>query len=84
MHDSCITTKTITLEIDAYEKLRLAKDAGESFSAAVRRVRFGNEPLRGADLLAYLRTGGSGIGEDYLKAVEDAMAKDSPPDDPWA
>ncbi len=31
-------TKTITLELDAYEKLRLAKRAGESFTEVVRRA----------------------------------------------
>ncbi len=79
-----MATKTITLEIDAYEKLRSAKKAGESFSAVVRRARFENEPLRGADLLTYLHSGGSGVGEDYLKAVEEAIAHDPPPDNPWA
>ena len=31
---------TISLELDAYEKLRRAKRGGESFSAVVRRARF--------------------------------------------
>ena len=32
--------KTISLELDAYEKLRRAKRGKESFSAVVRRARF--------------------------------------------
>ena len=35
-----MATKTISLELDAYEKLRRAKKGGESFSAVVRRARF--------------------------------------------
>ncbi|MGC9451634.1 MAG: antitoxin VapB family protein [Oceanipulchritudo sp.] len=35
-----MATKTISLELDAYEKLRRAKRGGESFSAVVRRARF--------------------------------------------
>ena len=38
MHESCMATKTITLEIDAYEKLKAAKRGGESFSSVVRRA----------------------------------------------
>jgi predicted CopG family antitoxin len=38
---SCMATKTITLEIDAYEKLETAKKAGETFlrSFAARHFR---------------------------------------------
>lgn len=38
-----MATKTISLELDAYEKLRRAKHGGESFSAVVRRARFVEE-----------------------------------------
>jgi hypothetical protein len=41
-----MATKTISLELDAYEKLRRAKKGGESFSAVVRRARFA-EPDEG-------------------------------------
>jgi hypothetical protein len=37
-----MATKTISLELEAYEKLRRAKKGGESFSAVVRRARFDN------------------------------------------
>ena len=79
-----MATKTITLEIDAYDKLKAAKLAGESFTEVVRRASFANSPLTGADLAVYLRSGGSGISENYLKAVEHAAQHDPIPDDPWA
>jgi hypothetical protein len=51
---SCMATKTITLEIDAYEKLRRAKRPGESFTLVVRRARFGPADASGASILATL------------------------------
>ena len=45
-----MATKTITLELDAYERLRRAKRAPrESFSAVVRRAVWPEEPLTAAD-----------------------------------
>jgi hypothetical protein len=49
-----MATKTISLELDAYEKLRRAKKAGESFSAVVRRACFGPADTRGASILGAL------------------------------
>jgi hypothetical protein len=51
---SCMPTKTISLELDAYEKLRRAKREGESFSAVVRRAYFGPGDARGASILGAL------------------------------
>ena len=79
-----MATKTITLELDAYEKLRLAKRAGESFTEVVRRAVWVDAPLTGAGLREHFRKGGSGVSKKYLDAVEQAAARDPIPDDPWA
>jgi hypothetical protein len=83
VHFSCMATKTITLELDAYEKLKMAKKPGESFSEVVRRSGFPDDPLAGEELLAYLRAGGSGVSERYLATIEEAAKNDPVPDNPW-
>ncbi len=49
-----MATKTISLELDAYERLRRAKRAGESFSGVVRRARFGPSDSTGPSILTAL------------------------------
>ena len=79
-----MTTKTITLELDAYEKLRLAKQKGESFSEVIRRAAISAAPPTGAKLRAYFRAGGSGVSETDLDSVEEAAKHDPVPRNPWA
>ena len=79
-----MATKTITLELDAYEKLRAAKRGGESFTEVVRRAVVVEAPVTGATLRKYFKKGGSGISEKYLDAVEEAAKSDPIPDNPWA
>jgi hypothetical protein len=49
-----MATKTISLELDAYEKLRRSKIDGESFSAVVRRARFDPADARGSSIISAL------------------------------
>lgn len=44
--------KTISLELDAYERLKRAKRGKESFSAVVRRARFDAPESSGSAILA--------------------------------
>ena len=74
--------RTITLELDAYERLRSFKRPGESFSDVVRRAVFPGSPPKGTDLLAYFRSGGSAVPETYLNAVEHAAENDQARENP--
>ena len=83
MHDSCMPTKTITLELDAYEKLRAAKQGRESFSSVIRRCIIPNGPRSGAAVLEYLRSRNEFMTEEELYAAEEADKNDLPPTSPW-
>ena len=76
--------KTITLEIDAYEKLRSAKRGGESFTEVVRRAVIPDVPPTGFVLREHYRRGGGNVSEEYLDAVEQASSQDPLPENPWA
>jgi hypothetical protein len=52
-----MATKTITLELDAYDRLRRAKRSPrESFSSVVRRAHWEGPAGTGPDVLASLRS----------------------------
>lgn len=76
-------SRTISLDLDAYEKLRRSKRPGESFSSVIRRAQILEAAPTGVQLLAFYRGGGSGVNEAYLDTVEAAILNDPPPDDPW-
>jgi predicted CopG family antitoxin len=64
MHDLCMATKTISIEIDAYELLvRERRDPKESFSRVIRRVLSERPALTAGDLLAAMEAfQGKGAG----------------------
>lgn len=76
--------KTITLDADAYQRLKTRKRPGETFSSVVRRARFTDSAPTGEDLLAWCDSGSSLVPEKYLSSVEEAANQDLPPDDPWS
>jgi predicted CopG family antitoxin len=78
-----VPTKTITLELDAYEKLKAAKRGRESFSSVVRRCILPAGPKTGAALLDYLRARTSFLTEEELDAIESIDRHDPPPANPW-
>lgn len=76
-----MATKTITLELDAYEHLQRAKRGKESFSSVVRRARFDPEEATGAAILEVMSAiyrAGKGVKESTL-GYWDADAEASGP-----
>ncbi|QIF05926.1 antitoxin VapB family protein [Roseimicrobium sp. ORNL1] len=79
-----MATKTITLELDAYEKLRAAKrNDRESFSMVVRRAIWPDAPMNGEAILAYLQNRPFHFSEEDLDHIEAADKADVPPKNPW-
>ena len=63
MHDLCMATKTISIEIDAYELLVREKRSKESFSRVIRRVLSERPAMTAGDLLAAMEAfQGKGAG----------------------
>ena len=84
MHVAHMPSKTISLSLAAYERLRRARRRdGESFTDVVMRAHWADEPIVGADYLQMVRERGPLYAIGELKAVEDAKAADLPPSDKW-
>ena len=75
-------TKAITLEIEAYEKLRAAKRGGESFTEVVRRAVIPASAPTGKTLREHYRGGGGAVNDEYLDSAERAASQDPIPEDP--
>lgn len=75
-------TKTITLELDAYERLRRAKRyPRESFSSVVRRLPIPQEGITGSELLANERRLDF-LSEEDLEAIDRMNREDRQPEIP--
>ncbi len=80
-----MATKTISVRIEAYERLRRAKrEPSESFSDVIMRARWDDQPYTGAELLQHVRERGPLYRTEELRAIEDAKRTVRPPEDKWA
>ncbi len=80
----CMATKTISLKLAAYERLRRARrEPGESFSDVVMRAEWPDMTARGGELLALIRERGPDYAPPDLDAIEAVKASDQAPADKW-
>ena len=79
-----MATKTISLAIDAYEKLLKAKRTRrESFSEVVRRAIIPDDTIKARDLRAYTARRTRFLSEATLDQIDEEDRKDPHPTDPW-
>ena len=84
MHDACMATKTISLRLDAYERLRRARlSPDESFTEVVLRAEWPDRGLTARELRAVYRAQGPFLDEEALDRIDEARRLDLPPDDKW-
>lgn len=83
MYGYGMPTKTITLELDAYERLRAAKRSPrESFSEVVRRLPIAGTTVTAKQLLAMRRTTGARLTDADCRSIDALNAHDLAPDIP--
>jgi hypothetical protein len=83
MYGVYMSTKTITLELDAYERLKGAKRSPrESFSEVVRRLPIPGHAFVGRDLLKLREQRGAYLTEDDAAAIDELNRTDRPPEIP--
>lgn len=79
-----MATKTISIDLVAYERLRRAKlGPKDSFSQVIRRAHWDHEAKTCGGLLTALQ-GMPAANEDVIERLESAQLQDLPPDNPRA
>lgn len=85
MHVLCMATKTISLRLEAYERLRRARRSpDESFSDVVMRAQWAELGITARELREVYGTEGAVLSADAVDRVEAALGADRPPEDKWA
>ena len=80
-----MATKTISLRVEAYEKLRRARThPTESFSDVVMRARWDDQTVSGGELLALVRERGALYRSDDLDSIDEMKCEESLPADKWS
>jgi predicted CopG family antitoxin len=78
-----MATKTITLEIDAYERLKSAKRfPRESFTEVVRRLPLRSDAMTAREFLEMSRRRGGLLTEADCQVIDELNASDLPPSIP--
>jgi predicted CopG family antitoxin len=78
-----MATKTISVDLEAYERLvRARRHNQESFSQVIKRAHWEESNHSGAAILAALEKLGP-LDENTIRALETNQKNDRPPQDKW-
>ena len=79
-----VSTKTISLKKEAYDRLRAARRyPGESFSEIVLRATWPEDTMTASALLEMYKGASPRFSEAELDRIEVFMRTDQPPEDKW-
>lgn len=85
MHGPCMATKTISLRLEAYWRLRRARlRPNESFSDVVMRARWPDEPTTAGEYLSLVRERGPIYDVASLDRIEALDASGRPTAYKWS
>jgi predicted CopG family antitoxin len=80
-----MSVKTISLKVEAYERLRAARRyPTESFSAVVLRAGWPEDTITARQLLDLRRKRTRGFSDEELDRIDAVKRRDAPPEDKWA
>ena len=80
-----MATKTISLKLEAYERLKGAKAyPNESFSEVVLRARWPEYTVTAEEFVSMCRERGPTFSVEGLDRIDDLKQRDEPPEDKWA
>lgn len=79
-----MATKTISIDLIAYEKLTAARlGPRDSFSQVIRRAQWDQAPKTCSALLSAM-PGMPVADEEVIQHLDSAQQQDLPPDNPWS
>ncbi len=84
VYAACMATKTISIDLEAYERLSQARiSPKDSFSRVIKRAKW-EMPAKTCGGLLQSLAGMPVADDDVLDRLERAQAGDEAPDHPWA
>ena len=83
MYTCIVATKTISIDLEAYERLRAARRSpDESFSRVIKRAQWRDDAATAAALLDALADLPR-VDDDVFARLDEAQRTDMPPEDRW-
>jgi predicted CopG family antitoxin len=83
MYVEAMATKTISLDMESYDRLcRARRDPRESFSTVIKRARWA-APKRTCGALQTALDALPPMSGEVLDRLDRAQCEDAPPEDPW-